>query len=400
MACQHEGGPSVQPPLRRPSSPTVASILRAHGAALRPALPWPQQRLLDILPFCRTPALGGHLAKCGTCGYQEVHYNPCQDRHCPTCSGARTAKWLDQRRDKLLPVPHFQVVFTLPQELRPLARASPRQVYALLISTAVDSLQAVLRTQYQARFAITAVLHTWTRELNLHPHVHVVVSAGGLSLDDSSWVPTAESFLTSTRKLAPLFRGKMLSGLRQARRSGKLTLEDPLASQWEPLLQAAAKKTWVIHVEPPNNRSPGALMKYLARYLFRVAIDDRRVLAHDGQKVTIRTRDKATTTMTGAEFVRRFVQHALPKGFRKVRYYGLLAPGNVNTRLVRAFELLGAERPQRDKPEPAPDPTCDPFDDREPRRRCPRCGQRAIELWRLPPDRGPPATAAMQRRAS
>jgi hypothetical protein len=378
----------------------VASILRAHGPAVRQGLPWPQRRLLDLLPFCRTPALGGHRAKCTACGHQEVHHNPCQDRHCPTCSGARAARWLDQRRDKLLPVPHFQVVFTLPQELRPLARAAPRQVYDLLISAAVDSLQAVLRTQYQARFAITAVLHTWTRELHLHPHVHVVVSAGGLSLDDDRWVPTTESFLTSTRKLAPLFRGKMLSGLRRARGTGKLDLVDPLASQWEPLLQAAADKTWVIHVEPPNKRSPGTLLKYLSRYLFRVAIDDRRVLAHDGQQVTIRTRGKATVTMAGETFVRRFVLHALPKGIRKVRYYGLLAPSNVRTRLVRAFELLGAGPPRAEHHEPAPDPTCDPLDDREPRRRCPSCGQRAIEMWRLPPDRGPPAAAVMQRRAS
>jgi len=206
--------------------------------------------------------------------------------------------------------------------------------------------------------------------------------------------------LTSTRKLAPLFRGKMLSGLRRARGTGKLDLVDPLASQWEPLLQAAADKTWVIHVEPPNKRSPGTLLKYLSRYLFRVAIDDRRVLAHDGQQVTIRTRGKATVTMAGETFVRRFVLHALPKGIRKVRYYGLLAPSNVRTRLVRAFELLGAGPPRAEHHEPAPDPTCDPLDDREPRRRCPSCGQRAIEMWRLPPDRGPPAAAVMQRRAS
>ena len=194
-------------------------------------------------------------------------------------------KWLAERQDKLLPVPHFQVVFTLPSELRALAQAAPAVVYSLLMSSAVKSLQSVLTTQYGARFAVTAVLHTWTRELLLHPHVHIMVSAGGLSLDDTSWVPTGEDFLVSTRKLAPLFRGRMLSGLRAAIRIGELDLVEPLASRREPLLQAAASKTWVVHVEPPKKRSPGVIMKYLARYLFRVAIDDRRLLAHEGGMV-------------------------------------------------------------------------------------------------------------------
>ena len=379
----------------------MASILRVHGPAVRQGLPWPQGRLLDILPFCRTPALGGHLASCTACGHQEVHHNPCQDRHCPRCAAARAARWLEQQKEKLLPVPHFQVVFTLPQELRLIARASPRAVYGLLMRSAVASLQAVLSSQYQARFAITAVLHTWTRERLFHPHVHVVVSAGGLSLDDRRWVQTGTSFLVSTRKLAPLFRGKLLSSLRKVRNNGDLVLVDPLASQWESVLNKAAGKTWVIHVEPPQRRSPGTLLKYLARYVFRVAIDDRRVVAHDGHTVTIRTRGKATTTMTGETFVRCFVQHAVPKGLRKVRYYGLLAPSNVGTRLTRAFELLGTTRPRPADASPAPDPTCDPTDDREPRRRCPNCGQRAIELWRLAPQRGPPAAQeTRQRRAS
>jgi len=326
--------------------------------------------------------------ECASCGLREVHYYPCQDRHCPTCSGARTAKWIDARQDKLLPVPHFQVVFTLPDELRALARAVPRPVYNSLMSAAASSLQDVLRTEYGARFAVTAVLHTWTRKLLFHPHVHMIVSAGGLSLDDSSWISTSESFLTSTRKLAPLFRGRMLSALRSARNSGKLELIDPLAARWEELLEGAAKKTWVVHIDAPKKRSPGTLLKYLARYLFRVAIDDRRILAHDGHTVTIRTRGKATTTMPGETFVRRFAQHALPSGFRKLRHYGLLAPGNAQKRLARAFELLGAEPSQAPRRIPAPDPREDPRDAHI--LRCPRCGERAVKILLLQPQRGPP----------
>lgn len=361
-------------------------MLRSHAAQVRPTLPWPQQRLLERLPKCRTPALGGRLLQCDHCGHEEVHYHPCQDRHCPTCAGARTARWVDERQDKLLPVPHFQVVFTLPEQLHGIARAAPGLVYGQLMSAAASTLQDVLRTQYKARFAITAVLHTWTREMHLHPHVHFIVSAGGLALDDSAWVATSDSFLVSTRKLEPLFRGRMLSGLRAARNGGKLNLVDPLASRWESLLDTAYRKTWVIHVEPPKKRSPGTLLKYLARYLFRVAIDDFRVLSHDGSTVTIRTRGDATVTMSGESFARRFAQHALPKGFRKVRHYGLLAPANINTRLPLAFEQLGAI-PASVHPK-APDPRRDPTE--PPMVRCPRCGSTAVIITVLCPTRGPP----------
>ena len=237
----------------------MRTVLRDHGAEVRPSLPWPQRRLLDRLPVCRTPVLGGRLRHCDRCGHAEVHYHSCQDRHCPTCSGARTARWLQERQSRLLPVPHFHMVFTLPEQLRPLARAAPAVLYDQLMSSAVRSLQAVLQTEHQARFAVTAVLHTWTRELLLHPHVHVVVSAGGLSLDDDRWVSTSESFLVSNRKLAPLFAGKMLSALRRARRAGKLELDGPLEARWERLLDAAAGKTWVVHVDSPKRRSPGGV---------------------------------------------------------------------------------------------------------------------------------------------
>jgi len=353
--------------------------------------------LLDRLPVCRTPALGGQLRQCERCDHAEVRYHSCQDRHCPTCAGARTARWLAERQSRLLPVPHFHLVFTLPKELRPLARAAPDVVYDLLMSSAVRSLQAVLQTEYEARFAITAVLHTWTRELLLHPHVHVIVSAGGLSLDDARWVSTPPSFLVSNRKLAPLFRGKLLSALRRARKAGELELDDPLQARWERLLDAAAGKTWVVYVDAPKRRSPGTLLRYLGRYLFRVAVDDRRLVAYDGEAVTLRTRDKATITLAGSTFVRRFAQHALPRCFRKVRHYGLLAPGNVNTRLVRAFELLDA-RPAPAATGPSPDPTCDP--DIEPRPRCPRCGERAVHVWALAPTRGPPTFWAGRRPAA
>lgn len=373
---------------------TVASVLRAHGAAVRAELPWPHRRLLDQVSRCRTAALGGHGETCSSCGHEELRFNSCRDRHCPTCSGWRTLQWLSARQDKLLPVPHFQVVFTVPEPLRVLARAAPKAVYGAIMDCAASTLQAVLKTRYDARFSVTAVLHTWTREMLLHPHVHLMVSAGGLSLDDERWVATGEDFLVCTRQLAPLFRGRVLAALRAAVDKGDLVLQDPLAADLPALLDAAANKTWVIHIEAPQSRGPEQILRYLARYLFRVAIDDHRVLAHDGHAVTIRTRGNATTTMSGETFVRRFTQHALPKGFRKIRHYGLLAPGNVARRLPVAFELLGAVPTGSEEApaslEPAADPTWDPCSDELPPARCRACGERAVRRRALAPVRGPP----------
>ena len=391
MGCDPAARARPGPPA--PRSPTVASVLRAHGAAVRDSLPWPQRRLLDRVTRCRTEAMGGHVGLCSACGQQEFRYHSCRDRHCPTCSANRTRLWLLSRQPRLLPVPHFQVVFTLPDQLRPLARAAPRAVYNALMHAAASTLQDALRTRYDARFAVTAVLHTWTREMHLHPHVHFMVSAGGLSLDDSRWVEVGD-FLVSTRRLAPLFRGRALAQVRAALKDADVPLAEPLASHVDDLLDRAARKTWVIHIDAPDGRRPEGILRYLARYLFRVAIDDRRVLHHDGETVTIRTRGADTTTMTGETFVRRFVLHALPKGLRKIRHYGLLAPGNVGGRLVRAMELvaeLGAVQPEivEDR-EPAPDPTWDPLSDEPAPDRCRSCGERAMRWLVLAPVRGPP----------
>jgi hypothetical protein len=172
--------------------------------------------------------------------------------------------------------------------------------------------------------------------LHLHPHVHLMVSAGRLSLDDARWVPTGD-FLVSTKRLAPLFRGRALARIRAALKDAEVPLAEPLASHVDDLLDRAARKTWVIHIDAPAGRPPEGILRYLARYLFRVAIDDRRVLHHDGETVTIRTRGSDTATMTGEAFVRRFVQHALPGGFRKIRHCGLLSPGSVGGREARGW---------------------------------------------------------------
>lgn len=365
---------------------TVAGVLRAYADAVRPGLSAASRKMLTSLTQCRTAALGGHLALCGACGHHELRYHGCRDRHCPTCAAGRTARWLAARERELLPVPCYQVVFTVPAQLRALARVLPAEVYGTLMQVAVRALQDALTTKYEARFAITSVLHTWTRELKLHPHVHLMVSAGGLSMDDSAWVSTGSRFLVSNRILEPLFRAKMLAALRKVLACDEL--DEALRAQLEPMLKAAANKRWVIHISKPAGRGPQAFLRYLARYVFRVAIDDARLVSWRDDEVTWKTRGGKTATLSGKDFVRRFAQHALPKGFRKVRHCGLMAPGN-KARLAKARGLLGAPEPQPERQQ-APDPTLDPSDLREPLPICPSCGERAVEHWPLPQVRGPP----------
>lgn len=369
-----------------PGPLTVASVLRAYGDAVRPGLSMRSRAMLTSITQCRTPALGGHLALCGACGHQELRYHGCRNRHCPTCAAGRTVAWLAAREKLLLPVPCFQVVFTVPAELRPLARLLPRLVYGAVMSVSARVLQDALETKYQARFAITAVLHSWTRELDLHPHAHHMVSAGGLALDDGTWVQTGTKWLVATRKLEPLFRARMLAILRRG--LGEEEFDADRLARAEAALRAAAAKRWVIHVTQPDGRGPTTFLRYLARYVYRVAMDDRRLLRWDGDRVTFRTRGSATKTLSGWEFARRFLQHALPKGFRKVRHYGLFAPSN-KARLVRARALLDAPEPAPDR-ETAPDPMQDPDDERPPLPTCRACGERAVKRLPLPLVRGPP----------
>lgn len=214
-----------------PGPLTVVGVLRAYGDVVRPGLPVRSRAMLTSLTRCRTPALGGHLAVCGACGHRELRYHGCRDRHCPTCAAGRTVRWLADRERLLLPVPCFQVVFTVPAQLRPLARLLPRLVYGAVMSVSARVLQDALKTRYDARFAITSVLHTWTRELDLHPHVHHMVSAGGLARDDASWVETGTKWLVATQKLEPLFRARMLASLRKGARGRRARALGPRAGR-------------------------------------------------------------------------------------------------------------------------------------------------------------------------
>lgn len=317
---------------------------------------------LGLLLRCRTPALGGHRYDCDTCGYSAILYNSCGNRFCPQCQGRRRHQWVDAQQRLLLPIPHFQVVFTLPAELRAIARSFPRQIYDLLFQASQLTLCKLAATHWNATPAILAVLHTWSREMNYHPHMHCVVSSGGLT-HDGGWVACDPTFLFAIRPLQRLFRGLFLSKLAGL----GLPLDSGQLRHLRNARRKAALKQWVVFVEPPDDRDPQQLIKYLARYVYQTAISDHRIVAVTDKDVTIRTRLSATLTLPGTEFVRRFTEHFLPKGFRKIRHYGLLAPG-VRHRLAIARAIVQHLAPAEATREPRTERTSARHD-------CPSCGE-------------------------
>jgi len=289
----------------------------------------------------------------------------------------------------MLDTPHFQVVFTLPAQLRPLARSHPRLVYDLMCRCAASVLQDLAAQRLGARLGITAVLHTWTRELTYHPHVHFLVTAGGLSLDTERWVPTRQDYLFPIRVLGAMFRGRLLEALLTALDRGEL--DDANIPSVRATVRKLAKlqPRWIVHVEPPRGRPVAAVTKYLARYVKRVAISDARIVAVTDTTVTFHAR-RGPLTLEGHEFVRRFLLHVLPKGLRKIRHYGLYAPG--------AAAALATARALLPTPARAEDQSTAELSDTITARSwqvCPACGQHPLRhLFQRPvtslPPRGPP----------
>jgi hypothetical protein len=303
-------------------------------------------------------------------------YNACGDRHCPQCQGGRRVRWAESQQALLLPVAHFQVVFTLPEELRAIARQFPRVVYDTLFGAAAETLRKLAATHLQATPSILAVLHTWSRELNYHPHVHCVVSAGGLTEDDA-WVSADLHRLFEHRALQRLFRGLFLVKLNRL----GLPLDRVQRGALPQARRRAAMRDWVVWTEAPNERDPRHLVKYLARYVYQTAISDHRIVGMDASTVTFRTRGPSTVTLPGVEFARRYGLHVLPRGFRRVRHYGLLAAG-ARRRLALARDILEHVQPLPEKREAPPSPAAPLFD----RCHCPVCGER---MYVLPIDRDP-----------
>jgi hypothetical protein len=374
------------------------AFLKRYGAGLTPE----QRRALDDLTACRTAALGGHVLGCPECGHQEVSYNSCGNRHCPKCQATAAARWLEAQAADLLDTPYFHVVFSLPGPLGPVARCNPRCLYGLLMRAAANTLLEVAADPKHlgAEVGILAVLHTWGQSLALHPHVHCVVTGGGLAPDESHWVTGRADFFLPVRVLSRVFRGKFLAGLRAASRRGQLRFPGHLAALARPrrfdrLIAEAVRTEWVVHATPPLGGAPTIVLKYLARYTHKTAISNHRLVDLADGRVTFRWKDyvhggrQSTMTLDAVEFVRRFLLHVLPTGFVRVRHYGLLANCRRQEKLARCRELLGMGVAPPAEPAPAgPDPVTPPVHEATvtPTRVCPRCGAgRMVVVAEFPP---------------
>ena len=382
----------------------VADIFRLHGPAWRAAqaghLSLDQLKVMSAIESCRTAALGGHVESCQDCGHRRIAYNSCRNRHCPKCQGAAARDWLAEREADLLPVGYFHVVFTVPAEIADIALHNKTAVYDLLFSVAADTMLTIAADPRHlgARIGITAVLHTWGSAMMHHPHLHMIVPGGGISLDGERWVSSRAGFLLPVRVLAKLFRGRFLAGLQQLHAAGRLqffgnqlALSDP--DTFLRHLAPLRKQKWVVYAKPPF-AGPQAVLAYLSRYTHRVAISNRRLIALDETGVTFRYKDyrrngadrQRTMTLSPDEFIRRFLLHLLPTGFHRIRHYGLLASAARKANLARARELVGAPAPVEDQ-EPAPSP--------DPLPPCPCCGGRmvVIEIFHRPAQaRAPPSS--------
>lgn len=357
----------------------VSDVLHAQGEHFLRRHPWlsvQQRTVLRALQRCRTAALGGHVDQCGTCGHRAISYNSCRNRHCPKCQAQARERWLTARERELLDVPYVHVVFTLPHALHPLCRRNAALLYTLLFEASAATLLEVAADPKHlgAELGFLSVLHTWGQTLVRHPHVHCVVPGGGFSQDRQRWIPLKYTgFFLPVKVLSRVFRGKFVKRLRRAYVRGEFDLGGASATLrtpacWHAFVDALFRTDWVVYAKPAFG-GPAAVLRYLGRYTHRVAISNHRLVAFDGERVTFRWKDYAhdgqrrTMTLTAMEFLRRFVQHVLPRGFVRIRQFGYLANHCRTARLALARCLL-ARTPSR----PLPDaPT-------KPGWTCPQCG--------------------------
>jgi hypothetical protein len=372
----------------------VADIFRDHAPAWRQAnaghVSRDQLKVMTAIERCRTAALGGHVARCEDCAHTTIAYNSCRNRHCPKCQGAAAQAWLAEREAELLPVPYFHVVFTLPASIARIAYQNKAVVYDLLFKASAETLLTIAADPKRlgAQIAITSVLHTWGSTMTHHPHVHMIVPGGGISLDGTRWISCRPKYLLPVDVISPLFRGLFLQKLLAAHREGRLQFFGKHARLAERKAFAAylgpsRKIKWHVYCKPPFG-GPEAVLAYLSRYTHRVAISNHRLIASDNRGVTFRYKDYRANgsarykimTLAAHEFIRRFLMHVLPKGLHRIRHYGLFANGNRVGNLARARELLAApprtiEEPENNAPsQPDQSPTLP--------KPCPCCGGRML----------------------
>jgi hypothetical protein len=382
----------------------VADIFRRHGEAYRQAhadhLGRTERRVMGAIEACRTARLGGHVERCTECGLLRIAYNSCRNRHCPKCQGAARAAWLAERQAELLPVPYFHVVFTLPTAAAEIAFQNKEAVYAILFKVAAATLSTIAadRRHLGAEIGFVAVLHTWGQNLQHHPHVHCLVPGGGLAADGTRWVSCRPGFFLSVRVLSRLFRRLFLEKLREAFAAGKLAFFGALAHLadargFDRSLAELRRVEWVVYAKRPF-AGPAAVLAYLGRYTHRVAIANSRLVALAGGRVSFRWRDyrhqnkSKVMTLAADEFIRRFLLHALPDGFHRIRHYGFLSNRRRAEKLALCRTLLAVADVDA------------PLGDTQERRRradhaydsCPCCGGRMEPIGSFPRSR--PATSS------
>jgi hypothetical protein len=389
----------------------VADIFRAHGPAWRHSqaghLSLGQLKVMSAIERCRTAALGGHVARCEDCAHTQIAYNSCRNRHCPKCQGAAAKDWLAARQAELLPVRYFHVVFTLPKQIADIAYHNKAVVYDILFKASAETMLTIAADPKHlgARIGMTAVLHTWGSTMTHHPHIHMIVPGGGISLDGERWIACRPRFFLHVRVLSLRFKRRFLEKLAAAHKAGRLRFFGEQARLAEPGAFAAylaplRRMKWVVYAKPPFDGGPETVLTYLSRYTHRVAISNSRLIALDDNGVTFKCKDyrakgrnpRTTMTLAPSEFIRRFLIHVLPSGFHRIRHYGLFANGRRAENLARARELLNLPPPQ-DQSEPTTEAD-QPPNLAQP---CPNCGGPMIVIETFDPGHAPRAPPPKSR---
>jgi hypothetical protein len=340
----------------------VADIFRGHGAAWRDAnrgaVSLGQLKVMSAIEYCRTAALGGHVARCENvaCGFTSIAYNSCRNRHCPKCQGSQARKWMEAREAELLPVPYFHIVFTLPSEIGDIAYQNKAVIYDLLFKASSGTMLRIAADPRHlgAKIGITPVLHTWGSAMTHHPHIHMIVPGGGFSPDGTRWIACRPNFFLPVFVLSKLFRRLMLEKLAGAHAAGKLQFfgrHSPLAgaAKFAKWLAPLRRKRWFVYAKEPF-AGPKAVLAYLSRYTHRVAISNSRLIKADASAVTFRVKNYRASgaarytamTLDPHEFIRRVLLHVLPKGFHRIRHSGFLASGGKADNIAKARDLLSA----------------------------------------------------------
>lgn len=355
------------------SGVSLGEIVRRIGPRYEQShrLSRPQRRALRAISLCRTAALGGHLDQCNHCGFRHMVWHSCRNRHCPRCQAEARERWLDERRQELLPVPYFHVVFTVPESLNAFALAGPRQFYEILFAATRETLLVIAADPKHlgAKIGALAVLHTWGQSLTLHPHVHCVIPAGGFSPDGRRWLHSRrKNFFLPVRVLSRYFRNRFLDRLRQALRED--TVFRSRVAHTEDLLSRAAVHQWIVYAKQPFG-GPEQVLSYLAAYTHRIAISERRILGFDGERVRFSYKDyrdgnrEKVMDLDADEFLRRYLLHVLPERFVRIRYFGFLANRSRAHNLELARQQLGSTPIHSGDPAPEQSTMS---------RQCPSCG--------------------------